>query len=125
MSSTDVWHYALAIFLVLTGAGIGYALIRLAGTLQRVSTTLDGVNQELPGMLQKTSESLDHVNDELEKVGQMTGSAADAAAKVDETVRAVSDAIGKPVKKAAGFSAAAAQGVNSFRERRGRRGGVV
>ena len=125
MTSTDIWHYALAVFLVLSGAGLVYALVRLGGTLQRVAVTLDDLHRELPSMLQKTSESLDHVNDELEKVGQMTGSAADAAAKVDETVRAVSDAIGKPVKKAAGFSAGVAQGFGSFRARRGRRGGVV
>lgn len=123
--STDIWHYALAVFLVLSGIGLVYALIRLGQTLQRVTAAIEDVHKELPGMLHKASTSLDHVNDELEKVGQMTGSAANATAKVDETVRAMSDALGKPVKKAAGFSAGVAQGFGSFRARRERRGGVV
>jgi uncharacterized protein YoxC len=125
VNSTDAWHWALAIFLILTGVTLTYVLIRLGGTLTRVNTMLDGVSEELVPMLAKVSTSIDHVNGELDKVGQITDSAVDATAKVDHTVRTVSDLMAKPVKAASGVSAGVKHGFESFKARRDHRGGVV
>ncbi|HEU0194774.1 MAG TPA: hypothetical protein VFQ71_11280 [Gaiellales bacterium] len=125
MSSTDAWHWALAVFLILTAISLTYVLIRMGGTLGRVDTMLDGVSEELVPMLGKVSTSLDHVNSELDKVGQITDSAVDATAKVDHTVRTVSDLMAKPVKAANGMSAGVKHGFESFKARRDHRGGVV
>lgn len=124
-SASDAWRYALAVFLVLTGLGLTFALARLGGTLGRVNNAIDGLLGEVLPMLGKVSTSLDHVNSELDKVGQITDSAVDATAKVDHTVRAVSDLISKPVKAASGMSAGIKHGWDSLRAKRGQRGGVV
>ena len=125
MSSTDVWHYALALFLILTGVGLTYMLVRMGGTLQEVTLSLKQVMTELVPMLGKTSVTLDHVNDELGKVSHITDSAVDAADSLDHSVRAVSAAVGKPVKAASGFTAGVSGAFNSFKARRDQRGGVV
>jgi uncharacterized protein YoxC len=125
MHASDAWRYALAAFLVLTGLGLGYVFLRLAGTLERVNQLLDGVVREVVPMLSKVSTSIDHVNDELEKVGQITDSAVDATEKVDHTVRAVTELIAKPVKAASGVSAGIKHGFESFKAKRDQRGGVV
>ena len=64
---------------------------------------LDGIMRELVPMLAKVSTSLDHVNEELDKVGRITDSATDATAKVDATVRSVSEAVSKPFRAFAGL----------------------
>lgn len=124
-TSSDAWRYALAAFLILTAIGIVLVLVRLSGTLQRVNTALDGVVGEVVPMLGKVSTSLDHVNDELEKVGHITHSAVDATDKVDSAVRAVSDAVQKPARAAAGFTGGVSHAFETFRAKRDRRGGVV
>lgn len=124
-TSTDIWHYALAVFLLLTGVGLCFALIRAGGTLGRVSAMLDGVMRELVPMLAKVSTSVDHVNEELDKVGRITDSATDATAQVDATVRSVSEVVRKPFRAFAGFSAGISHGFGVFRNKRNQRGGVV
>jgi uncharacterized protein YoxC len=124
-TSSDAWRYALAAFLLMTGVGLVLVLVRLSGTLQRVNTALDGVFGEVVPMLGKVSTSLDHVNDELEKVGHITDSAVDATDKVDSAVRAVSDAVQKPARAAAGFTDGVSHAFETFRAKRDRRGGVL
>ena len=124
-TSTDIWHYALAVFLVLTGIGACFALVRAGMTLGRVNMVLDGVMKELVPMLAKVSTSLDHVNEELDKVGRITDSATDATAKVDATVRSVSEAISKPFRAVSGFTAGISHGFGVFKNKRDQRGGVV
>ena len=125
VTSTDIWHYALAVFLLLTGVGACFALLRAGSTLGHVNTALDGIMSELVPMLAKTSTSLDHVNEELDKVGRITDSATDATAKVDATVRSLSDAISKPIRAVAGFTAGITHGFGVFKNKRDQRGGVV
>ena len=76
-------------------------------------------------MLAKVSTSLDHVNEELDKVGRITDSATDATAQVDATVRSVSEAVRKPFRAVAGFSAGISHGFGVFKNKRNQRGGVV
>jgi hypothetical protein len=125
VTSTDIWHYALAVFLLLTGVGACFALLRAGSTLGHVNTALDGIMSELVPMLAKTSTSLDHVNEELDKVGRITDSATDATAKVDATVRTVSAAISKPFEAIAGFTSGLSHGFGVFKNKRDQRGGVV
>jgi uncharacterized protein YoxC len=125
VTSSDIWRYALAVFLVLTGVGLCFALIRVGSTLGRVNAMLDGVMRELVPMLAKVSTSLDHVNEELDKVGRITDSATDATAKVDATVRSVSEAVSKPFRAFAGVTAGISHGFGVFRNKRNQRGGVV
>jgi hypothetical protein len=124
-TSTEIWHYALAVFLVLTGVGSCFALIRAGMTLGRVNVMLDGLMKEVIPMLAKVSTSLDHVNEELDKVGRITDSATDATAKVDATVRSVSDAISKPFRAVSGLTAGISHGFGVFKNKRDQRGGVV
>jgi hypothetical protein len=124
-TSTDIWHYALAVFLLLTGVGACFALLRTGSTLGRVNMLIDGLMGELVPMLSKVSISLDHVNEELDKVGRITDSATDATAKVDATVRTVSEAISKPFQAIAGFTSGISHGFGVFKNKRDQRGGVV
>src|SRR5215210_5342707 len=118
MDASDAWRIALAIFLVLTAIGLLLVFLRLAGTFARVNTMLEQLTERLMPMLGQASVTLDHVNSELSKVEVITDSAVDATAKVDQTVRAVSLAIQKPVKAVAGVSAGVGHSLASFRSRR-------
>jgi hypothetical protein len=124
-TSSDVWRYALAVFLVLTGVGLCFALIRAGSTFGRVNAMIDGLMKELVPMLAKVSTSLDHVNEELDKVGRITDSATDATAKVDATVRTISEAISKPFRAVSGVTAGISHGFGVFKNKRDQRGGVV
>jgi uncharacterized protein YoxC len=124
-TSSDIWRYALAAFLVLTGVGLCFTLIRAGSTLGRVNAMIDGLMQELVPILAKVSTSLDHVNEELDKVGRITDSATDATAKVDATVRTVSEAISKPFRAISGATAGISHGFGVFKNKRDQRGGVV
>src|SRR5512141_1498406 len=98
MHASDAWRYALAAFLILTGIGLTYMLLRLGGLIGRATTTIEQVMTEVMPMLGKASTTLDHVNDELGKVSHITDSAVDAADKLDSSVRTLSSVLGKPVK---------------------------
>src|SRR5436305_13943447 len=97
MDASDAWRYALAAFLLLTGIGLAYMLVRLAGLIGRATTTIEQTMTEVLPMLGKASVTLDHVNDELGKVSHITDSAVDAADKLDSTVRTLSSAVTAPV----------------------------
>jgi ABC-type transporter Mla subunit MlaD len=123
--ASDAWRYALAAFLVLTGIGLTYMLVRLGGLLSRATITIEQAMNEVVPMLGKASTTLDHVNDELGKVSHVTDSAVDAADKLDSTVRTLSSALGKPAKAASGVSAGISHAFQSFRSKRDQRGGVL
>jgi hypothetical protein len=125
VSSTDVWHYALAAFLILTGVGLIYMLVRLGGLLSRATISIEQSMTEVVPMLGKASTTLDLVNDELGKVSHITDSAVDATDKLDSSVRTLSSLLGKPAKAASGVSAGISHAFQSFRSKRDQRGGVL
>ena len=125
MTSTEAWHYALALFLILTGVALTYMLVRLGLLFGRATTSIEETMTEVVPMLGKASVTLDHVNDELAKVNHITDSAVDATDKLDSTVRTLSSVVGKPVKVVSGASAGVSQAFQSFRSKRNQRGGVV
>jgi uncharacterized protein YoxC len=125
MDASDAWRIALAVFLILTGVGLTYALVRLGGLISTADTSLKQTMGEVVPMLGKASITIDHVNDELEKVGHITDSAVDAADSLDSSVRTVNSVLATPAKAVSGVSAGISQAFQSFRGKRGQRGGVL
>jgi uncharacterized protein YoxC len=114
---SDLAYLALSIFLLVAGAALLYAAIRLGGTLRRASSLLQGTETELLPVISKLGGTVDRVNVQLEKVDQMTDSAVDAVASVDTAVRTVSAVVTRPIEKLAGLAAGTRHGVSSLRAR--------
>ena len=52
-SAADVAYYALAVFLVAVGLGLGYAFVRLGGTFARLSSFIRGTEREVLPVIQR------------------------------------------------------------------------
>jgi hypothetical protein len=120
----DLAYLALAIFLVAVGLGRGWAFLRLAVTLDRLSSLIRGAEREVLPVINKVGGSVDRVNAQLDKLDTATTSAVDAVGAADEAVRAVSFAVKRPVQKLAGLSAGVSHGWASFKSRRSWRDAV-
>jgi uncharacterized protein YoxC len=118
VTAGDIAYYALAIFLIATGLGLGYVFVRLGGTFARVSSFIKGTERELLPVIHKVGESVDKVNGQLDKVDRVTDSAVDMADSADTAVRAVSVAIARPVQKLSGLAAGLTHGVATLKARR-------
>lgn len=123
-SSGEVVDVALAIFLILVGAGIAWVSLELGATLQRLSSFIKGTQEEVLPVINKVGTTVDHVNSQMEKLDQITDSAVDAADSADTAVRAVSFAVTRPVQKVTGFAAGVSHGVAEFKTRRNWRSAV-
>ena len=120
----DLAYLGLAIFLVAVGLGLGWAFLRLAVTLDRLSSLIRGAEREVLPVINKVGGSVDRVNAQLDKLDTATTSAVDAVGAADEAVRAVSFAVKRPVQKLAGLSAGVSHGWASFKSRRSWRDAV-
>ena len=114
----DLWRLALAVFLLAIGLSVGWFFLRLAGTVDRLSSLIKGTEETALPVVEKVGGSVDRVNVQLDKVDQITDSAVDAADSVDTAVRAVSLAITRPVQKVSGFAAGVSFGAADFKARR-------
>src|SRR6476661_10484280 len=114
----DLWRLALAVFLLAVGLSFAYLLLKLAGTVGRLSSFIQGAEREVLPVINKVGGSVDRVNGQLDKVDKITDSAVDAADSVDTAVRAVSLAITRPVQKVSGFAAGVSFGAADFKTRR-------
>jgi len=114
----DVWRAALAVFLVAVGLSAAYLLVRLGGTVARLSAFIEGAEQEVLPVINKVGGSVDRVNGQLDKVDRITDSAVDAADWFDTAVRAVSMAVTRPVQKVSGFAAGVSYGAADFKTKR-------
>jgi uncharacterized protein YoxC len=123
-SSGEVVDIALAIFLILTGAGIAWVSLELGATLQRLSSLIRGTQDEVLPVVSKLGTTVDHVNAQMEKVDRITDSAVDAADSADTAVRAVSLAVTRPVQKVAGFAAGVTHGLADLKTKRNWRSAV-
>lgn len=101
----DLWRVALAVFLLAVGLATGYLLLRLSGTIDRLSSLIKGTEESVLPVITKVGGTVDRVNDQLDKVDRITDSAVDAADAADTAVRAVSMAVTKPVQKVSGLAA--------------------
>jgi len=114
----DLWRLALAVFLLSVGLSTAYLLVRLGGTVARLSAFIRGAEQEVLPVINKVGGSVDRVNGQLDKVDRITDSAVDAAESVDTAVRAVSLAVTRPVQKVSGFAAGVSYGAADFKTKR-------
>ena len=114
----DVLNYALAVFFVASGLGLAYMLVRLGGTFGRLSSLIQGTEQEFLPVVNKAGGTIDRVNDQLDKLDVVTDSAVGMAESADTAVRAVSTAITTPVKKVSGLAAAISHGAGALKSRR-------
>ena len=114
----DLASLALAIFLIASGIGLGWAFLRLAVTFDRLSSLIRGAEREVLPVINKVGGSVDRVNAQLDKLDTATDSAVDAVVAVDEAVRSVSYAVKTPVQKLAGLSAGVSHVWASLRTRR-------
>ena len=117
-TASDWADYALALFLVLTGLGLGYALLKLAAVFQRSASFIRSSEREMMPVINNTGGTIDRVNRELDKIDPATDSAVDAIVAVDEAVRAVSFAVKRPIQKLVGISAGARHGWATMRAKR-------
>lgn len=118
LTAGDLVNYALAVFLLAVGLGLGVAFFRLGGTFGQLSSFIRGTERELLPVINKVGGSVDRVNQQLDKVDQVTDSAVDMADSVDTAVRAVSMAITRPVQKVSGLAAGIAHGASALKARR-------
>ena len=114
----DLWRLALAVFLLAVGLSSAYLLVRLGGTVARLSSFISGAEQEILPVINKVGGSVDRVNGQLDKVDRITDSAVDAADSVDTAIRAVSMAVTKPVQKVSGLAAGVSFGAADFKAKR-------
>ena len=114
----DLWRLALAVFLLAVGLAATYLLVRLAGTVGRLSAFITGAEREILPVINKVGGSVDRVNAQLDKVDRITDSAVDAAESVDTLVRTVSRAVTRPVQKVSGFAAGVSYGAADFKAKR-------
>jgi hypothetical protein len=117
-SSGDIVNYALAIFLIVTGGFLAFVLVKLAGVFGRLASFVRGAEREMMPVINKVGGSVDRVNHQLDKIDPATDSAVDTVVAVDETVRAVSYAVKRPIEKLLGVSAAVTHGFATLRAKR-------
>ena len=114
----DALWIALSVFFVLSALGLTYLLIRLGGTVGKLTSFLDGLEREVLPVINESGGTLQRVNAQLDKADVVTDSAVDIADSVDTAVRAVSFAITRPVQLIAGFAAGVSHGLASLRVRK-------
>jgi hypothetical protein len=117
-TASDWADYALAVFLVVTGVALGFALFKLAAVFSRLASFVRSSEREVMPVISKVGGSVDRVNHQLDKIDPATDSAVDAVVAVDETVRALSFAVKRPIEKLVGLSAGASHGWATLRSRR-------
>ena len=117
-SASDAAYWGLTVFLVLLGIGSAFALFKLGGMFDRVSSFISGTERDLLPVIVKSGGTVDRVNYQLDKLDTVTDSAVGMADSADTAVRAVSTAVSKPVEKVSGLAAGVAHGFSSFRKNR-------
>ena len=124
VTAIDVLWICLSAFLVLVALGLTYVLVRLGGTVGRLTALVKGLEVEVPPVINKVGGTVDRVNTQLDKLDQVTDSAVDAADALDTAVRAVSIAVTRPVQKISGLAAGVAHGASEFKVHRDWRGAM-
>jgi hypothetical protein len=115
---SDVLKLALSIFLILTGVGLAYLFLRMAGVFGRLGISLTRITDEVVPILHKTQSTVDGVNLELARVDEIMQTAVGATKGAEKTVQTVSSAITAPVRKLTGLAAGARETVATLRARR-------
>ena len=124
VTAIDVLWICLSAFLVLVALGLTYVLVRLGGTVGRLTALVKGLEVEVPPVINKVGGTVDRVNTQLDKLDHVTDSAVDAADALDTAVRAVSMAVTRPVQKISGLATGVAHGASEFKVHRDWRGAM-
>src|SRR5947209_17726657 len=96
----DLWRLALAVFLLAVGLTSSYLLVRLGGTVGRLSSLISGVERETLPVINKVGGSVDRVNSQRDKPDRGTDSAVDAVECAATALGTVSSAVTRPVQTA-------------------------
>ena len=122
---SDVLKLALSIFLILTGIGLAYLFLRMAGVFARLGVSVTRITDEVVPILNKAQTTVDGVNLELARVDEIMKTAVGATKGAEKTVQTVSSAVTAPVRKLTGLAAGRPRGrrhaARPPRRRRGRR----
>lgn len=118
MDWSDVLKLALSIFLVVTGLGLAYLFLRMAGVFARLGTSVTRVTDEVVPILNKAQTTVDGINLEISRVDDIMKTAVGATKGAEKTVQTVSSAVTAPVRKIHGLAAGAREAVASLRARR-------
>ena len=123
---TDAWHYALAIFLMLTGVDARYVLFRALGRCWATSrsTSTRRWSRWCRCWARPRSRSTTSTTSWTRSARSPTPR-SDAVDTVDHAVRAASAAVSKPAKVVSGLSAGIEHAFQSLKSKRDQRGGVV
>ena len=118
MDWSDVLKLALSIFLILTGIGLAYLFLRMAGVFGRLGVSVTRITDEVVPILNKAQTTVDGVNLELARVDEIMQTAVGATKGAEKTVVTVSSAVTAPVRKLTGLAAGAKETVATLRARR-------
>lgn len=118
MDWSDVLKLALSIFLIVTGLGLAYLFLRMAGVFQRLGTALTRITDEVVPILSRAQTTVDGINLELARVDEIMKTAVGATKGAEKTVQTVSSAVTAPVRKLTGLAAGAREAVATLRARR-------
>lgn len=118
MDWSDVLKLALSIFLILTGLGLAYLFLRMAGVFARLGISVTRITDEVVPILNKAQTTVDGVNLELSRVDEIMQTAVGATKGAEKTVQTVSSAVTSPVRKLTGLAAGAKEAVATLRARR-------
>jgi hypothetical protein len=118
MDWSDVLKLALSIFLVVTGLGLGYLFVRMAGVFARTGTAITRVTDEVVPILTRAQTTVDSINLELARVDEMMQTAVNATKGAERTVQTVSSAVTAPVRKLTGVAAGVREGIATLKARR-------
>ena len=118
MDWSDVLKLALSIFLIVTGLGLAYLFLRMAGVFARLGVSVTRVTDEVVPILNKAQTTVDGINLEISRVDDIMKTAVGATKGAEKTVQTVSSAVTAPVRKVHGFAAGAREAVASLRARR-------
>ena len=87
MDWSDVLKLALSIFLILTGIGLAYLFLRMAGVFERLGVSVTRITDEVVPILNKAQTTVDGVNLELARVDEIMQTAVGATKGAEKTVR--------------------------------------
>ena len=118
MQWSDVLKAALSLFLVLTGLGLAYLFLRMAGVFGRLGTSVSRVTDEVVPILSKAQTTVDGVNRELDRVDEIMVTAVNGAKGAERTIQTISSVATAPVRILTGVAAGVKEGLATFVARR-------
>ena len=118
MQWSDVLKAALSLFLVLTGLGLAYLFVRMAGVFGRLGSSVTRVTDEVVPILNKAQTTMDGVNREIDRVDEIMVTAVNGAKGAERTIQTISSAATAPVRILSGVAAGVKEGLATFVARR-------